>query len=169
MFPLREQFLECRYMISRINVENCVYLQIDVSVLLLITDDQMRSYFPSYGDRLTVLGFCRRQETEPTCRKSKLFERLKSKLSKRQKINNSQTENQTTRTNISQRTARKVEIGWMHYDGQGFVQMRARKGGGTRKLSVSKDWKRKELIEEAIRLFLPNGKNYLGSVYEQSM
>ncbi|XDV52285.1 hypothetical protein PO909_021029 [Leuciscus waleckii] len=128
-----------------------------------MTDDQMRSYFPSYGDRLVVLGFCRRQETEPTCRST-----CKSKLSKRPKTNNSQTENQTTRTNISQRerTARKVEIGWMHYDGQGFVQMRAKKGGGTRKLSVPKDWKRKELIEEAIRLFFPNEKNSHGSVSE---
>jgi len=149
-----------------LNTEKCVYLQIDVSVLLLMTDDQMRSYFPSYGDRLAVLGFCRRKETEPTCRKSKLFERLKSKLSKRQKIDNSQTENHATRTNISQRTERKVEIGWMHYDGQGFVQMRAKKGGGTRKLSVPKDWKRKELIEEAIRLFFPDEKNSHGSVSE---
>lgn len=32
--------------------------KIDVSVLLLMTDDQMRSYFPSYGDRLAVMGFC---------------------------------------------------------------------------------------------------------------
>lgn len=142
--------------------------QIDVSVLLLMTDDQMRSYFPSYGDRLAVMGFCRRQEGEPAYRKSKLFERLKSKLTKRQKTNNSETEslNQTTRTKTSQRTVRKVEIGWMNYDGQGFVQMRAKKGGGTRKLSVPKDWKRKELMEEAIRLFFPNGKNSHGSISE---
>lgn len=128
----------------------------------------MRSYFPSYGDRLAVMGFCRRQEREPAYRKSKLFERLKSKLNKRQKTNNSETEslNQTTRTKASQRTVRKVEIGWMNYDGQGFVQMRAKKGGGTRKLSVPKDWKRKELMEEAIRLFFPNGKNSLGSLSE---
>ncbi len=131
-----------------------------------MTDDQMRSYFPSYGDRLAVMGFCRRQESEPPCRKSKLFERLKSKLSKRQKTVNSQTETQTTRKNYSQRTVRKVEIGWMHYDGQGFVQMRAKKGGGTRKLSVPKDWKREELMEEAILLFFPNGKNSHGSISE---
>ncbi len=131
-----------------------------------MTDDQMRSYFPSYGDRLAVMGFCRRQESEPPCRKSKLFERLKSKMSKRQKTDNSQTETQTTRKNNSQRTVRKVEIGWMHYDGQGFVQMRAKKGGGTRKLSVPKDWKREQLMEEAIRLFFPNGKNCYGSISE---
>ncbi|XP_056327829.1 uncharacterized protein LOC130240372 [Danio aesculapii] len=143
--------------------------KIDVSVLLLMTDDQMKSYFPSYGDRLAVMGFCRRQEREPgkrTCRKSKLFERLKSKLTKRQKPDNSQTETQNTTKKHSQRIVRKIEMGWMHHDGQGFVQMRAKKGGGTRKLSVPKEWKRKELIEEAICLFFPNGKNSHGSISE---
>lgn len=49
---------------------------------------------------------------------------------------------------------------------QGFVQMRTKKGGGTRKISAYKEWKKTELIEEAIRLFFPNGKNGQGSVTE---
>lgn len=107
-----------------------------------MTDEQMRSFLPSYGDRLAVMGYCRRQESEPTHRKSKLFERLKSKLHKRQRTDNSETDQQTTTKKTVQRQ-RKVEIGWMHHDGEGFVQMRAKKGGGTRKLSVPRDWKKK--------------------------
>ncbi len=79
----------------------------------------------------------------PPCRKSKLFERLKSKLSKDKKLSIHKLKPKQLEKNYSQRTVRKVEIGWMHYDGQGFVQMRAKKGGGTRKLSVPKDWKGK--------------------------
>ncbi|XP_073667815.1 uncharacterized protein [Paramisgurnus dabryanus] len=139
--------------------------KIDPSVLLLMNDDQMKSYLPSYGDRLAVMGYCRRQESEPTTRKSKLFDRLKSKLNKRQKTNNSETDQQTTRKRNVPPT-RKVEIGWMLHNGEGFVQMRTKKGGGTRKLTVPRDWKKRELTEEAIRLFFPNGKNSHGSISE---
>ncbi|KAI9541909.1 hypothetical protein NQZ68_026372 [Dissostichus eleginoides] len=56
--------------------------KMDSSVITLMTDDQLREYLPSYGDRLAVFGYCRRKEKEPTSRKSKLFERLRGKLSR---------------------------------------------------------------------------------------
>ncbi|XP_069045208.1 uncharacterized protein [Lepisosteus oculatus] len=141
--------------------------KIDASVLMLMTDEQMRDYLPSYGDRLAVMGYCRRHEKEPNSRKSKLFDRLKSKLNKRKKCKH--PENITHHQEVNtQRKVRKVELGWMLYDeGKGgFIQVRTKKGGGTRKLSVSKDWKKKDLITEAIRLFFPDGKNAHGNISE---
>lgn len=54
----------------------------------------------------------------------------------------------------------------MHYDNEKevFKQVRAKRGGGTRKLSVSKDAHKKQLIQEAVHLFFPNGRNSLGSL-----
>lgn len=54
----------------------------------------------------------------------------------------------------------------MHYDNEKevFKQVRAKQGGGTRKLSVSKDANKKQLIQEAVHLFFPNGRNSLGSL-----
>ncbi|KAA0718503.1 hypothetical protein E1301_Tti013083 [Triplophysa tibetana] len=139
--------------------------KIDTSVLLLMTDEQMRSFLPSYGDRLAVMGYCRRQESEPTHRKSKLFERLKSKLHKRQRTDNSETDQQTTTKKTVQRQ-RKVEIGWMHHDGEGFVQMRTKKRRWNKKAECAKRLGKKELIEEAILLFFQNGKNAHGTISE---
>lgn len=45
-----------------------------------MTDEELKTYLPSYGDRLAVFGFCRRRAS---IRKSTLFGRLKTKLSKR--------------------------------------------------------------------------------------
>ncbi|KAJ3600949.1 hypothetical protein NHX12_031922 [Muraenolepis orangiensis] len=57
--------------------------RIDASTIQLMTDEDLKTYFPSYGDRLAVLGFCRRKENvHKNTRKSQLFERLKTKLAK---------------------------------------------------------------------------------------
>ena len=55
---------------------------IDASTIQLMKDEQLKMYLPSYGDRLAVLGFCRRKENSHINRKSKLFERLETKLTK---------------------------------------------------------------------------------------
>lgn len=59
---------------------------------------------------------------------------------------------------------RKVEIGWMHYDNEkeAFKQVRAKRGGGTRKVDISKDAQKRDLIQEAIDLFFPDGRNSQG-------
>ena len=36
-----------------------------------MTDEQLKTYLPSYGDRLAVLGFCRQSENSHNTRKSK--------------------------------------------------------------------------------------------------
>lgn len=48
-------------------------------------------------------------------------------------------------------------------DGE-FVQVHTKLGGGTRKESVPKDSKEQNLIEKAVQLFFPGGKNARGSL-----
>jgi hypothetical protein len=46
------------------------FFKIDPNVLLLMNDDQLTEYLPSYGDRLAVLGYCRLKGKNPVARKS---------------------------------------------------------------------------------------------------
>lgn len=55
-------------------------------------------------------------------------------------------------------------MGWMHFREGEFVQVRTRKGGGTRKESAPKNSKKQNLIEKAVQLFFPGGKNAEGSL-----
>lgn len=136
-----------------------------------MTDEQLKTYFPSYGDRLAILGFCRQKASnrnDPNHRKSKLFERLKSKLSQKRKCDDSATTSKQQTTKNAQKTMRKVELGWMNYDTENeiYKQVRTRRGGGTRKVDVSKESKKSDLIEQAVRLFFGNGKSPEGDINE---
>lgn len=134
-----------------------------------MTDEELKHYLPSYGDRLAVFAFCRRRDNGPcNTRKTKLYERLKTKLSKRQSCEGGSSSHggQPSQKRNAMKTVRKIEMGWMHYDNDKKVykQVRAKRGGGTRKLDISKDAQKRDLIQEAVGLFFPNGRNNLGSV-----
>ncbi|XP_019209152.1 uncharacterized protein LOC109197829 isoform X1 [Oreochromis niloticus] len=141
--------------------------KIDASVISLMTDEELKTYLPSYGDRLAVFGFCRRRGSS---RKSVLFERLKSKLSKRKlseedgSSTRQEEHSQTTHKRNALKRNRKIEIGWMHYDEdtEVFKQVRARRGGGTRKIDICKDAKKRDILQVATGLFFPDGGNIQG-------
>lgn len=46
-----------------------------------MTDAQLRAYLPSYGDRLALMGFCRRNANSTG--KESLFQRLSNKLKRK--------------------------------------------------------------------------------------
>lgn len=97
-----------------------------------MTDDQLKEYLPSYGDQLAAFGYCRRKEREPSSRKFKVFEGLRGKLLQHKGDQVSVREHQTPTRN-AQKSQRKIELGWMNYRKVEFVQVRTKKGGGTRK------------------------------------
>ncbi|XP_048040617.1 uncharacterized protein LOC125264845 [Megalobrama amblycephala] len=132
--------------------------KIDCSVIQIMTDDQLKEYLPSYGDRLAIRGYCRRKEQDPSGRKSKLFDRLRTRLAR----NKGDTDNVCEKKN-GQKSMRKIEMGWMHFREGKFTQVRTKKGGGTRKISVSKDCRKKDLLEKATELFFPDEKSSMGS------
>ena len=136
-----------------------------------MTDEELKTYLPSYGDRLAVLGFCKRKEnSHNNTRKSKLFERLKQKLAKRKPCDEGGRSrdhgkpSQPYQKRNALKTVRKIEIGWMHSDDENepSKQVRARRGGGTRKVNILKDAQKRELMQEGIDLFFPGGRSSLG-------
>ncbi|KAL3978283.1 fumarate hydratase, class II [Sarotherodon galilaeus] len=56
---------------------------------------------------------------------------------------------QTTHKRKALKTNRKIEIGWMHYDEntEVFKQVRARRGGGTRKIDICKDANKRDILQ----------------------
>lgn len=84
-----------------------------------MTDEDLKHYLPSYGDRLAVFAFCRRRDNNSfNTRKTKLYERLKDKLSKRKSCDggSSSHQGQPSQKRNAIKTIRKLEMGWMHYD-----------------------------------------------------
>ena len=128
-----------------------------------MTDEQLKEYLPSYGDRLALLGYCRRRENDPAGRKSKLFDRLRAKISRNKGNDQKQVSENVTIRN-AQKSMRKVEIGWLNSRDGKFFQVRTKKGGGTRKIDVSKDCRKNELIEKAVGLFFPAQRNSQGRI-----
>ena len=124
-----------------------------------MTDQQLKPYLPSYGDRLAVVSFCRRCEGG-SGRKARLFDRLRSKLQRRTERGDEEetSSGQNSASKNALKTMRKVELGWMNFDKKMdcFKQVRTKRGGGTRKVTVSKDAEREDLIKEAIKLYFPS-------------
>lgn len=140
--------------------KNIFSLQIDSSVIQLMTDDQLKEYLPSFGDRLAIRGYCRRKE-DPSGRKSKAFDRLSTRLARSIGYTDNACEKRMSKN--SQKSTRKIEMGWMHFREGKFTQVRTKKGGGTRRISVSKNWRKKDLLEKAAELFFPDVKYFVGS------
>uniref|UniRef100_A0A096MIJ3 HECT domain-containing protein n=1 Tax=Poecilia formosa TaxID=48698 RepID=A0A096MIJ3_POEFO len=113
-------------------------------------NEELKNYLPSYGDRIALLGYCkskRRTAHEDGCGMDK------------------EEQSETTVKKNALKSKRKIEIGWLLYDEQqAFKQVRTRRGGGTRKVDVSKDAKKCEIIQMALGVFFPNGRNREGSI-----
>ncbi|MEQ2233700.1 hypothetical protein ILYODFUR_024431, partial [Ilyodon furcidens] len=43
-------------------IETMLKEKIDTNVIQLMTDEELKSYLPSYGDRLALLGYCKSRE-----------------------------------------------------------------------------------------------------------
>lgn len=70
------------------------YLQIDGEVILLMEDAQLANYLPSYGDRIALFNFCKRQ-TQSSKRKQGLFEKLREKFKLRKENHTGEEEPET--------------------------------------------------------------------------
>ncbi|XP_060759907.1 uncharacterized protein LOC132870292 [Neoarius graeffei] len=149
--------------------------KIDVSVILLMSDDNLAKYIPHYGDRLVVLAFCRKQQSTDgntdrkshdgnTDRKRHLLERLRSKLCNPNpypiEIKKSKISQKFIGNTNAKKKERKVQLGWMMYNEKDkeFKQVRQSKGGGTRDEKVDRLTTVEELKVKAENLFFPDGK-----------
>lgn len=125
-------------------------------------DNELKAFLPKLGDRHAVRNFAK----SSTSRES-LIEKLRRKLGKKEKKrkNSDSDEEQRSITKStsfkkSWRKTRFIEIGWIHKD----VHVRSKGGGGTRRVSVPKNYKKENILEKAKELFFPNGVSNKGEL-----
>nr|XP_023670815.1 uncharacterized protein LOC111845548 [Paramormyrops kingsleyae] len=138
--------------------------KIDSDVIGLMDDATLANYIPSYGDRIALFNFCK--TTKPLSkRKEGLLEKLCDKMKLRKessKENISEPHTRPTQTK-KLKTTRNIEIGWIHKDGKIAKQVRAKQGGGTRKIPMANEAGLKDILQEGKKLFFPDGVSPKGS------
>ena len=147
-----------------------LHLQVDKAILSIMTDKQMANYLSSYGDRVATLSFCRQNRTSTN--KEELLQRLKEKIGSRKKkskaatqssMDNEKMQNSGEKASRTKPT-RMVEIGWLDFSVNGYHQVRARNGGGTRHMPLDKTTTMEEILQLAKGLFFPNGNSTKGPI-----
>ena len=136
----------------------CYSVQIDSDVIVLMDDATLANYIPSYGDRIALFNYCKSKKPISK-RKQGLLEKLREKMKVRKegtKENISHADTRTTQTK-KLKTTRNVEIGWIHSDGHIAKQVRAKQGGGTRKIQLAVNAGLKDILQEGKKLFFPDG------------
>ncbi|XP_041834214.1 uncharacterized protein LOC121635197 [Melanotaenia boesemani] len=138
--------------------------KIDKEVIMLMEDVQLAQYLPSYGDRVALFNFCK-LNTNPSKRKQGLFEKLREKLKLRKETHREEEEPDTSHKAKSRakRSTRNVEIGWIHTDNEVTKQVRAKQGGGTRKVTMKIQAGYDEILKQGKDLFFPEGTSSKGN------
>ena len=155
--------------------------QIDRSVIMIMTDDQLKEYLPQYGDRLALRYFCNRSvntnnaaSNDTTKRKQSVLDRLRKKLCIRPPdatssdcpttsgdaavCKLSRASRKTSHKNALKNT-RLVEICWINVDSAVRRRVKLADGGGIRKVSVAKNSEATDLMSVATSLFFFPQKN----------
>ncbi|KAK3097567.1 hypothetical protein FSP39_010956 [Pinctada imbricata] len=144
-----------------------------------MSDEELSKYIPLHGERLRVKKFIREKGTKrQNGKRSALLKVLQEKIeTKRNKSSKGKTAVESTvdETDDEMRESnrrfgnqnaskdmRKVEIGWIHKTSKKSIQIRSRRGGGTRRIAMQKNATKKELLDEGKKLFFPNGKSPQG-------
>lgn len=131
-----------------------------------MTDTELATYLPIHGNRLRLRQLLK---SEHGGKKKKLLQILQEKLdkakskSKREILEEEEMRRQYGNKN-AYKDSRYIELGWIHKTHLRAKQVRSRTGGGTRKVCVKKDSTKQDILQEAIKLFFPNGESPKGKV-----
>ncbi|KAK1899296.1 Urease subunit alpha [Dissostichus eleginoides] len=137
--------------------------KIDRDVILLMEDAQLANYLPSYGDRIALFNFCK-HHTNTSKRKEGLFDKLRQKLKLRKEGHSEEEVPETSRKSRrkAKQSTRNIEIGWVHTIDKVTKQVRAKQGGGTRKVPINVHGGFNDILKEGKALFFPEGKSSKG-------
>ncbi|KAB0800572.1 hypothetical protein PPYR_06312 [Photinus pyralis] len=162
-----EDFLK-RHNVPEEVVQNIIAEQISEEVINMMSDTELKTFLPAYGHRKLVREFCLMRApstSKQEASKQSLLEKIRSQIFRGNK--NDEESVVHTKKKIkynSEKSTRNIEMGWLHEDGNKIVQVRSKKGGGTRKLTVEKSAMKQELIEAAQKVFFPNGFSPKGNI-----
>ena len=163
-----------------------IHFQIDIAVIREMDDKDLAQFIPLYGDRIALRSFLKKED-EKRRKKSKvtlvasLRQKLKNmrrpkKLNSKDKMfekdeSDSDLESPENAANPykgnqnATKETRKIKFGLKSKVDDSFLNVRVKKGGGPRDMSVKKSWKKKELIESAKELYFGmQGTSKLGCV-----
>ena len=142
-----------------------------------MSDDALKEYLPSHGDRIALKAFCngnKKKEAAPAKRnRNSLVASIRRKLLGKggQSKSDSEEEHPRKKSHLdgntnAQKTTRNIKLGWLHFDAASriFKQVRERRGGGTRTVTARKSANRHVLEDMGKRIFFENGRSKLGSV-----
>ena len=138
--------------------------QIDESVISVATDLELQPYLPSYGDRIAVKAFSQQLHESDTSvredgnKRTSLLEKIRAKCHNKSAASKKSETNKTNST----KDFRRIDLGWIHEG----IQVRAKQGGGTRKLNIHKDTSLSSILESAKSLFFPEGQSPKGNIKE---
>lgn len=144
-----------------------------------MSDDELAKYMPLHGERLRVRQYVRSHNTPKNRGKhTSLLKILREKIeTKRNPTRESNRKSDVTDEDMREskkrfgnrnaaKEKRKVKLGWIHRTSERSIQVRSKKGGGTRKLTLRKDTNKQALLQEGKKLFFPNGRSPHGSLHE---
>ncbi|KAG5863586.1 hypothetical protein JTB14_023353 [Gonioctena quinquepunctata] len=126
----------------------------DCSTILLMSEEDLKNLIPKYGDRVAIRNFAMKKNTS---KKQSLIEKLRENINKKNGTGDSSRAIQKKKNTVKQ--TRFIEIGWYNMDKsvQRHRQVRKAHGGGSRRVSMDKCSKSKEILDVGKKLFFPNG------------
>lgn len=139
-----------------------------------MSDEQLLTYVPRFGDRIAIRQYCRREVAALegntiVCKATEnLMAKLQGKHDRKRKHCDNRSEKLSGNTN-AQKTERSYQMGLFEEVRGSFVQIKEKRGGGTRHLKALKSATMAELLECSKELFFPNGKNKLGDINESEL
>ncbi|XP_057686772.1 uncharacterized protein LOC130912772 [Corythoichthys intestinalis] len=144
-----------------------------MAVISIMSDEQIGKYITSYGDRVATLSFC--QQKMSSNNKETLLQRLRDKISSKKKgvpggsstvpQNGGQGTATARQKQVSaEKTCRKIETGWLHFDNNEYYQVKTKDGGGTRHATIEKTTTAAQILELGKELFFPDGISSKGEV-----
>ena len=137
----------------------------DKSAVLLMSDEQLASMGVStIGDRLRLKAFCSSGAStsrgpDSSADKQAKIDRVKALLqqSKRDKKSNANSDSSSSASKARKKETLKLDFGWKHWSNGKYKQKRSDRGGGKRRIDVSRDAGYDECLRIAKKLFFPRG------------
>lgn len=129
------------------------------TVAKLGSHNQELAQFLCLGDRMDLLKFCTDKkpvfgESQSSKKKKRHYDSIRKKMMLAiGKPNDRDGTHKMIVNQNAKKETRTVEIGWYHEG----VNVRGCLGGGTRKMTVMKTYTANDLLEEAKRLYFPDG------------
>lgn len=123
--------------------------------------DELAGFIPKIGDRFAVVDFCCQSLHISSKRKDSLLDKLREKLKKKKGESSSCVLHEKEfKSNL--KPNRQIQIGWLTFEKNRYVQVRMKQGGGVRTVSVDKDCTCVEIMDLGKKLFFTDGMSSKG-------